>query len=85
MTPNSVPPLYLIINNSNGYVEDSNLDTYSTLVSTDETKDKLKKWEEIWTKTKSTFRLKIFRLKNSGDKMKKILKSISVQLMIYFW
>ena len=52
LAPNSVKPLYLIINNKNGYIAESNVSKYLTLVPTDESKDKLKKYREIWSKTK---------------------------------
>ena len=46
----SVKPLYLIINKINGYIEESIGNKYLTVVSTDESKDTLKKYEEIWSK-----------------------------------
>ena len=52
LAPNSVKPLYHIINNKNGYIAESNVSKYLTLVPTDESKDKLKKYREIWSKTK---------------------------------
>ena len=50
MTPNSVKPLYLIISDANGYIVESNGNKHLKLVPTDEIKDKLKKYEEIWIK-----------------------------------
>ena len=41
VTPNSVKPLYLIINTANGYIEENNKNKYLTLVPTDESKGKL--------------------------------------------
>ena len=39
---NSVNPLYLIINEINEYIEESNRNKYLTLISTDQSKDVLK-------------------------------------------
>ena len=47
MTPNSVKHLYLIINIANVYIKESNGNKYLALVATDESKHKLKKYEEI--------------------------------------
>ena len=46
----SVKPLYLIINKINKYIEESIRNKYLTLVSTDESKNTLKKYEELWSK-----------------------------------
>ena len=43
-TANSVKPLSLIINKVNGYTEEINENKYVTLVSTDESKETLKKY-----------------------------------------
>ena len=56
VTPNSVRPLYLIINKTNGYVEENNEIKYFTLTYTDESKDKLKKYDKLWSKIKDLFR-----------------------------
>ena len=53
---NSVKPLYLIMNNKNGYIEESNRNKYVTLIPTDESKDKLEKYEEICSKIKDLIR-----------------------------
>ena len=47
---NSVSPLYLIINKVNGYFEEINKSKYLTLVPTYESKEKIKKYEELWSK-----------------------------------
>ena len=46
----SVNPLYLTVNTINEYKEESNGNKYTTLVSTDESKDTLKKYDELWNK-----------------------------------
>ena len=56
MTPNSVKPLCFIINNTNGYIEESNENKYLTLIPTNENKDALKNYEEIWIKIKDFIR-----------------------------
>ena len=43
---NSVNPIYLIANNINGYIEESNGNKFLTLLPTDERKDTLKKYEK---------------------------------------
>ena len=49
VTPNSVNPLYLIINQINGYIKENKINgnKYLTLVLTDESKNTLKKFEEL--------------------------------------
>ena len=47
---NSVDHLYLIINKVNGNIEKNSGDKYWTIVPTDESKDTLKKCEELWDK-----------------------------------
>lgn len=56
VTPNSVKPLCFIINNTNGYIEESNENKYLTLIPTNENKDALKNYEEIWIKIKDFIR-----------------------------
>ena len=52
-TVNNVNPLYLIMNKINGYIEESNGNKYLTLVSTYESKDTWKKYEELWNKIRN--------------------------------
>ena len=63
---NSVNPLYLIFNN--GYFEEINERKYFTLVLTNEIKEKIKRYEELWSKMKDLIRLVI---KNSDGYHKK--------------
>ena len=53
---NSVNPLYLIIDRIDGYIEKRNGNKYSILVATDESKDTLKKYEELWNKIQDLIR-----------------------------
>ena len=46
----SVNPLYLIFNKMNGYFEEINGNRYLTLVPTKESKEEIKKYEELWIK-----------------------------------
>ena len=45
---NSVNPLYLIINEVDGYIKEENGNTYLTLVFTDKNKEVLTKNTELW-------------------------------------
>ena len=50
----SVNPLYLLINHTNGYIEKKNGNKYLIFNSTDENKEVLKKYADVWNgKTKS--------------------------------
>ena len=72
----SVNPLYFIFNKVNGYFEKINGNKYLTLVPTNESKEKIKNYEELRIKIRDLIRS---ITKNSGDydgKYKKI-KSIS--------
>ena len=53
---NSVNPLYLTINKINGYFKEINRNKYLTLVPTNESKDILKKYEELWYSIKDIIR-----------------------------
>ena len=46
----SVNPLYLIFNKVNGYSEEIHKHKYLTLVPTNERKDKIKKYVELWSR-----------------------------------
>ena len=53
---NSVNPLYLIFSKVNGYFEEINKSKYLTLVSTNESKEKIKKYEELSSKIRDLIR-----------------------------
>ena len=53
---NIVNPLYLIINKVHGYFEEFNKSKYLTLVPTNESKEKNKKYEEPWSKIRDLMR-----------------------------
>ena len=46
----SINPLYLIINNVMGFFEEINKNKYVTLIPTNESKEIIKKYEELWSK-----------------------------------
>ena len=46
----SVNPLYLIFGNVNGYFKEINENKYLTLVPTNGSKEKIKKYKELWIK-----------------------------------
>ena len=56
MKINSVNPLYLIINNVNRYFEEINKNKYLILVPTNKSKEKIKKYEELWSKIRDLIR-----------------------------
>ena len=56
---NSVNPLYLILNKVNGYFEEINGNKYLTLVPTNESKEKIKKHEELWSEVKDLINYKL--------------------------
>ena len=53
---NSVNPLYLGINKVNGYFEEINGNKYLTLGPTNDSKEKIKKYEELWSKIRNLIR-----------------------------
>ena len=82
MTPNSVKPLYLIINNANGYIKESNGNKYLILAADNESKDTPKMYEKI---SKKKFK-DLIRLtnKNSDKYDEKYMKSYWFFLKISF-
>ena len=49
MKNDSVNPLYLTFNKVNGYPEEINENKYLTLVASNESKEKIKIYEELWS------------------------------------
>ena len=66
-----VNSLHLIFRYVNGYFEEVNGNKYLTLAPTNESKEKLKKYEKIWVKIRD---LIISKTKNSNDQDKKFMK-----------
>ena len=52
MKINSVNPLHLIFSKVNGYFEEINKNKYLKLVPTNESKEKIKTYEELWSKNR---------------------------------
>ena len=48
--------LYLIFKEVNGYFEEINENKYLTLVPTNESKEKIKKYKELWIKIRDLIR-----------------------------
>ena len=67
----SVNPLYLIFRYVNGYFEEINGNKYLTLVRTNESKENIKKYEELWIKIRDLIRS---ITKNSDDYDEKYIK-----------
>ena len=68
---NSMNPLYLIFNKVNGCFEEINKNKYLTLVLTNESKEKIKKYEELCSKIRVLTRS---MSKNSYDYHEKYMK-----------
>ena len=68
---NSVNPLYLIFNKENGYFQETNTSKYLMLVPTNNSKEKTKKYEELWSKIRDLIRS---MTKNSHDYYEKYMK-----------
>ena len=49
----SVNPLYLQLNHANGYIEEKNKNKYLIFNSTDESKELLKKYSDVWSEIKN--------------------------------
>ena len=53
---NNLNPLFNIFNKVNGYFEEINGNKYLTRVATKESRDKIKKYEELWIKIRNLIR-----------------------------
>ena len=88
----SVNPLYLIFNKVNGYFEEINGNRYLTLVPPNGSKEKIKKYEELWSKirnlissmTKSSYDYdeKCMKAKLNSDDELPLNKTIEIPSMI---
>ena len=68
----NVKLLYIIIEKINWFIEESNGKKYLTLVPTDENKDILMKYEELWKKIKYLLRSVTNNLHDYDEKYMKI-------------
>ena len=53
---NNVNPLYLIVGEVDGYIEEKNGNKYSIFASTDKNKEVLKKYTELWNRIKNSIK-----------------------------
>ena len=67
MISNSVKLLFFVINKITAFIEESNGNKYLPLVPNDEIKDALKKFEELWSKSRDLIR----SISNSSDDYEK--------------
>ena len=56
MKIDSVNPLYLTFNKVNGYLKEINENKYLTLVASNESKEKIKIYEELWSNIRDLIR-----------------------------
>ena len=68
----SVNLLYLIFGNMNGYFEEINENKYLTLVPTNKSKEKIKKYEELWIKIRGLINSITRNLDDYDEKYMKI-------------
>ena len=83
--------MYLIFGNVNGYFEEINRNKYLTLVPTNESKEKLKKYEELWIKIRDLIRSitknvddydeKYMKVKIDSDNELLLTKTIEIPIM----
>ena len=81
-----------IFNKMNGYFEEINRNKYLTLVPTNESKEKLQKYGELWIKIRYLIRSvtegsygygeKYMKIKVSSDKVLPLNETIIVQLLL---
>ena len=53
---NRVKPLYLILSKVNGYFRETNKNKYLTLIPTNESKEIIKNYEQLWIKIRHLIR-----------------------------
>ena len=78
----SVNPLHFIFRYMNGYFEEINGNKYLTLVPTNESKEKIKKYEELWIKIRDLI-MSISYNSDDYDYDEKYEKSNLIQMMNY--
>ena len=89
---NSVNPLYLIIRKVNGFFEEIIKSKYLTLVAISESKEKIKKYEELWSRIRYLIRSitnssddydqKYMEIKFNLDEELPLIKTIEIPSMI---
>ena len=76
----SVNPLYLIFRNMSGYFEENNGNKYLALVATNESKEKTKKYEELWIEIRDLIRSITKNLDDYDEKHMKIKFNLDNEL-----
>ena len=89
---NSVNPLYLMFNKMNGYFEEINGNNYLTLFATNDSKDRIKNYEELWikitdlimlvTKKADDYDEKFIKIKLDSDDILSLNKMIKISVMV---
>ena len=64
----NINPLYVTFRYANGYFEEINGNQYLTLVHTNESKENIKKYEELWIKIRDLLRSITRNLGDYGEK-----------------
>ena len=67
-----VNPLQLMFNKINAYLEETNGNKYLMLVPTNESKDKIKKYEELWTNIRDLIKSVIIESDEYDEKQMRI-------------
>ena len=68
----NVNTLYLVFGNVNGYFDEINENKYQTLIPTNQSKEKIKNYEELWIKIRDLIRSITKNLDDYDEKYMKI-------------
>ena len=68
----NVNTLYLVFGNVNGYFDEINENKYQTLIPTNQSKEKIKNYEEMWIKIRDLIRSITKNLDDYDEKYMKI-------------
>ena len=80
---NSGSPLYLIYSKVNGYFEEINKSKHLTLVPTNESKEKIKTYEELWSEIKELIRESVTKSSYHYDeKYMKVKFNLDYELLL---
>ena len=80
---NSGSPLYLIYSKVNGYFEEINKSKHLTLVPTNESKEKIKTYEELWSEIKELVRESVTKSSDHYDeKYMKVKFNLDYELLL---
>ena len=79
---NNVNTLYLIFGKVNECFEENNGNKYLTLVPTNESKEKIKKYEELWIKIRDLIRSITKDLDDYGEKYMKMKFNIDDEITV---